>query len=100
VTLAIHELASNARDHGAFSVPGGRVAISWRMDEEAGLLRLRWQEAGGPPAKAPARWAVGGKMIRASIQSQLRGSFSPEWGEAGFAAEITLPMICLVHQGA
>ena len=100
VTLAIHELASNARDHGAFSVPGGRAAISWRMDEEAGLLRLRWQEAGGPPAKAPARWAVGGKMIRASIQSQLNGSFSPEWGEAGFAAEISLPMICLAHQGA
>jgi PAS domain S-box-containing protein len=100
VTLAIHELASNARDHGAFSVPGGRVAISWRMDEEAGLLRLRWQETGGPPAKAPARWAVGGKMIRASIQSQLGGSFSPEWGDAGFAAEITLPMICLAHQGA
>jgi two-component sensor histidine kinase/PAS domain-containing protein len=100
VTLAIHELASNARDHGAFSVPGGRVAISWWMDKEAGLLRLRWQEAGGPPAKAPERWAVGGKMIRASIQSQLHGSFSPEWGEAGFAAEITLPMICLAHQGA
>ena len=100
VTLAIHELASNARDHGAFSVPGGRAAISWRMDEEAGLLRLRWQETGGPPAKAPAHWAVGGKMIRASIQSQLNGSFSPEWGEAGFAAEITLPMICLAHQGA
>lgn len=91
-TLAIHELASNARDHGAFSVPGGRLAISWRLDQEAGLMRLRWQEAGGPPPKAPAGWAVGGKMIRASIQSQLQGNFIPEWGEGGFAATITLPI--------
>ncbi len=100
VTLAIHELASNARDHGAFSVPGGRIAISWRLDDEAGLLRLHWQEAGGPPATAPAAWAVGGKLIRTTIQAQLHGRFSPIWNGTGFATEITLPMTCLAHPEA
>lgn len=97
LVLALHELASNARDHGAFQSPQGQVALSWQKDLEAGVLRLRWVESGGLPAKAPARWNVGGKLIRASLQTQLRGSFTPEWREAGFAADIALPLDCLTN---
>lgn len=97
LVLALHELASNARDHGAFQSPQGQVAISWQRDVAAGLLRLRWVESGGAPAKAPTLWNVGGKLIRVSLQTQLRGSFTPEWREAGFAADIALPLDCLTN---
>jgi hypothetical protein len=39
-------------------------------------------------------------MVGLSVQAQLLGSFSPAWGEAGFAAHIPLPIICLANQGA
>jgi two-component sensor histidine kinase len=58
LSLAIHELCTNAIKYGALSVAGGRVAIVWDID--ADRFRLRWQERGAPPclhrnAKASAR---------------------------------------------
>jgi two-component sensor histidine kinase len=56
ISMAVHELATNATKHGALSVATGRVAIARWIDTGAGMLRLRWREAGGPPlAGAPAR---------------------------------------------
>jgi PAS domain S-box-containing protein len=98
--LALHELASNARDHGAFSVVGGHISITWRMDQAAEMLALTWEESGGPPPKAPARWSVGGTLLRSSIETQLQGSFAPAWPERGFAATITLPLGKVVQAAA
>jgi two-component sensor histidine kinase len=92
LVLAVHELASNAYEHGAFSRPEGRLAVSWRLDEAQGVIRLFWQETGGPPVTRPARHGVGGKLLTAIIETQLHGSFVPEWHETGFAARITLPV--------
>ena len=92
LTLAAHELASNARDHGAFTMPQGQVAIRWQVDDQAGLLRIFWQETGGPAALPPASWSVGGTLMRATIEKQLQGSFTPEWQEKGFSAIIALPL--------
>jgi PAS domain S-box-containing protein len=46
VTLAVHELATNAAKYGAFRHEGGRVSINWRIDqaEQPPWLRFCWQE--------------------------------------------------------
>ena len=55
LTLALHELATNAAKYGALSVPSGRVAITWAVRPgDPPHLALRWQEHGGPLVSPPA----------------------------------------------
>jgi two-component sensor histidine kinase len=53
LSMVIHELATNAVNHGALSAPCGRVMVSWRQEsQEAGeVLRLEWTEEAGPGVK-------------------------------------------------
>lgn len=51
--MAVHELATNAVKHGAFSVPGGRVTIACTADAGEGLHIVEWIERGGPPVTGP-----------------------------------------------
>jgi len=61
LSLVLHELATNAIKYGALSVPGGRVALQWRLSPD-GLL-ICWREAGGPPVAAPERVGFGSRLI-------------------------------------
>ena len=47
ITMALHELATNATKYGGLSVEDGNVSIKWTDGD--GRFRLCWQEAGGPP---------------------------------------------------
>jgi PAS domain S-box-containing protein len=47
LSLALHELATNATKYGALSCPGGRLTVTWAVKD--GRLRLNWEESGGPP---------------------------------------------------
>lgn len=70
LTLILHELGTNAAKYGALAVRGGRVAISWAIEERAEglpLFSLRWQERGGPPVAAPAQASAGTRLIRAGL---------------------------------
>ena len=49
LSMAIHELATNAVKYGALSSPTGQLSVDWHLEQAAGdLLRLRWSENGGP----------------------------------------------------
>jgi two-component sensor histidine kinase len=91
--MVIHELATNATKHGALSVPDGRVSVSWRLDQAAGLLRLRWAETGGPPvAGEPARHGFGSRVIETTIRGQLGGALSRDWQPTGLVCELAVPL--------
>jgi len=87
LSLALHELCTNAAKHGALTVPEGKVALAWSCDE-AGLLTLDWREEGGPPVPAsPARTGMGTQLLRR--QRGLKSvdvRFRPE----GLACTITI----------
>lgn len=92
-SMALHELATNAAKYGALSHPEGRVALSWGLDEEAGLLRLRWEERGGPPPpEAPEREGFGSKVLEATLVGQLGGTVRREWLASGLVLEALLPL--------
>jgi PAS domain S-box-containing protein len=93
VSMALHELATNATKHGALSAPGGRVRLSWERDAAAGLLRLSWEERGGPPvAGPPPRRGFGTRVLEATIRRQLGGDLQQSWRAEGLLCEITLPL--------
>jgi two-component sensor histidine kinase len=65
LSLALHELATNASKYGALSAPEGRVELLWTIGEgEDRLLRLAWRESGGPPVAPPQRTGMGTQLLR------------------------------------
>lgn len=71
LVLALNELAMNAVQHGALSVPGGRVTLSCTA-APAGDLDLVWTEAGGPPLPgAPSRQGFGTRLLRRALARDL-----------------------------
>jgi len=67
LALILHELASNAMQHGALSTPGGRIAITWRIrDDEPRLVELTWTESGGPAVAPPQQRGFGLTLIERS----------------------------------
>ena len=55
LSLAIHELATNALKYGALTVASGHVSIAWTSEDQEGEPKFvfAWQEFGGPPASQP-----------------------------------------------
>ncbi|GEO16959.1 sensor histidine kinase [Microvirga aerophila] len=97
LSLALHELCTNAAKYGALSVDAGQVEITWNVarDGEAGLFRFRWQESGGPLVKAPVRKGFGSRLFERS----LAGSFGEQAGiiyePAGVVWSIETPLSAL-----
>ena len=90
LAVVLHELATNAAKYGALSVPDGQVHVEWSRTIEGRLL-LRWIEAGGPPAKPPARRGVGTSVMESMVRGQ-QGEIRFSWRAKGLACEIVLPV--------
>ena len=55
-SLLFNELATNAIKYGALSNETGKIDIAWRIEATApAVLRLKWQETGGPCVEHPTR---------------------------------------------
>ena len=95
MSLALHEMATNAVKYGALSVHRGRIALSWTIRREEGAsdrLALRWTEADGPPVSEPeGRGGFGTTLIDRLILAQ-EGTIDREWSPKGLVIEITLPL--------
>src|SRR5262249_52413366 len=60
LTMALHELATNAAKYGALSAPGGTVEVAWRTDpERPDEATFSWRESGGPTVRARRRRGFG-----------------------------------------
>jgi two-component sensor histidine kinase len=93
LSMAVHELATNAAKHGALSVAQGHILVTWRIDPEADLLHLTWTEQGGPPlAGPPTRRGFGSRLVEATIANQLGGSVERGWEPAGLVCRMVLPL--------
>jgi two-component sensor histidine kinase len=93
LTMALHELATNAVKYGALSVVQGRVEIRWRRNAEGGLT-LDWRERDGPPVSPPSRSGFGRMVI--GNAAGARGSVEHRFEPAGVQCRIELPASALV----
>jgi len=79
ISLALHELGTNALKYGSLSVPDGNVLISWSLlqqEDNPGhhLLRLAWREVDGPPVKPAAEAGFGMKLLEEAVAWELGGT--------------------------
>lgn len=93
VSIALHELATNATKYGALSVPSGRVSVTWEVNREVDLLHLLWTETDGPSVeKQPERRGFGSRVIEATLREQLGGRVERRWETTGLVCEMALPL--------
>ena len=84
ITLALHELCTNAAKYGALSNDTGSVALDWTVTGGAAdaSFQLTWKESGGPPVTPPTRKGFGSRLIAEAAGSDLHGetklSFDPD----------------------
>ena len=64
LSLALHELCTNASKHGALTRSEGRVTIEWAIPPGDGKILMRWTERGGPPVFQASRRGMGMLLLR------------------------------------
>ncbi|HEU5285486.1 MAG TPA: PAS domain S-box protein [Sphingomicrobium sp.] len=90
VSLAVHELSTNAFKYGALSVRGGSIAIAWRANpENDARFDFEWTEAGGPPVEAPKRKGFGMRILERGIQLETGGRPQVSYDPSGFRYRLT-----------
>ena len=95
LSLAIHELAMNAVEHGALSVPHGRIAVTWHTEAVGAesVLRFGWLEAGVPVSDAALqRKGFGTELIECILRQELNATASLGPGPHGLCCTITMPI--------
>ena len=94
LAMVVHELATNALKYGALSVPAGRIAVSWQLDDgPTRTLHLQWVESGGPLiVSTPNRRGVGSQMLDGIVRGQLGGAVQLAWEATGLICEIEVPL--------
>jgi PAS domain S-box-containing protein len=93
LTLALHELATNAAKYGALSVPSGHVEITWEAERgNSPRFFFRWQERGGPSVAAPTRKGFGSRLIESALAMELGGEVRITYDPAGVVCEIIAPL--------
>ncbi len=95
LTLALHELVTNAAKHGALSTQDGRVAARWKLRGEGNERRLTlvWHEFGGPPIEGPPmRKGFGSRLIELTLAFELGGDVTLDFARDGLTAVMDLPL--------
>ncbi|AYE87531.1 PAS domain-containing protein [Sulfitobacter sp. D7] len=93
LTLALHELATNAVKHGALSTETGRVSLDIALLQAPARLRFVWQEIGGPEVTKSDRDS--GSRIIQSLTRAVGGTLHYDWQSDGLIATAEFPMTAI-----
>lgn len=89
LSLAVHELATNAAKYGSLSVPAGQVAVCWTLADDGGV-NLLWSESGGPLVALPTRRGFGSALIEKALAMETGGRAAVEYLPQGLVCDVYL----------
>jgi PAS domain S-box-containing protein len=94
LSMAFHELATNALKYGALSTETGRVEIHWRLDasDDGERLRLTWREQGGPRVAADGHKGFGTRLIERGLAAELEGHVQLAYLPEGVVCTLDAPV--------
>jgi two-component sensor histidine kinase len=95
LSLAVHELATNASKYGALSVDSGKVAIRWRKTGDGGT-ELHWIETGGPAVHKPRRRGFGSTLVERALAIETGGEARIDYLPAGVQCVVSLPYSSII----
>jgi two-component sensor histidine kinase len=93
LSMALHELSTNAAKYGALSNDTGTVRATWALSGSGNEaeFQLLWVEQDGPKVLAPTRRGFGSQMIEKALASELSGSAEVSFESAGLRCRISCP---------
>lgn len=86
--LVLHELTTNAVKYGAWSQPGGTIAVTWMREGDE--IVLDWREQGTQVVSKPSRQGFG-SMLMTGAARQLGGSIERSFLPEGARITIRFP---------
>lgn len=98
LALGLHELATNARKHGALAAPDGCLAVTWRTctdDDGRSRLYLEWIESGlvlPQEHQGTSRRGYGRRLIERALPYALGARTRFELTRHGLRCTIDLPL--------
>jgi two-component sensor histidine kinase len=90
LSMAVHELCTNAIKYGALATETGHVDIGWDVAEAR--LRWSWRERGGAPVSPPTRRGFGTRMIEGALAAQLAGKVIIDFQPEGVVCTMDAPL--------
>jgi PAS domain S-box-containing protein len=95
LSMALHELATNAAKHGALSAEEGRLEIGWETQRTDSpfptSVEIVWAESGGPPVSEPGSAGFGSRLLRVTA-AELEGQMSMEFKPSGIVWTLCFPL--------
>lgn len=88
LSMALHELATNAAKYGALARPDGKLTVAWQPDAGLHGFQITWSEqlpGGVTPAE---RRGFGSRMIDDVLPSQLKAEVTREITATGLTCTI------------
>ncbi len=94
LSMALHELVTNASKYGALSVPEGHVALEWQVHhtDRAKHVHFTWTESGGPAVVPPSREGFGSQLLQKGLAHELNGTVRLEFNPQGVRCIVDFPL--------
>jgi len=81
LSLILVEWFTNSCKYGAHSRSGGKLEVTWEPHD--GLVRLTWQEHGGPPVRESVIPSLGSELVNGFATRELGGHCETHIGPDG-----------------
>ncbi|MCJ7421548.1 sensor histidine kinase [Sphingomicrobium astaxanthinifaciens] len=91
ISLAIHELTTNAFKYGSLSTDRGSVRISWDVDGN-NQFNFEWREIEGPIVAEPKRKGFGSNLLERGLAHELGGRVKITYCKSGLVCKFTGPV--------
>ena len=90
ISMALHELATNASKYGAFSSVSGALAVRWRIAEDN--FELLWEEQNGPPPPPTIYHGFGYRVMTQMLALAIKGAVRVEYPPTGCVWQVVAPL--------
>lgn len=97
LSMALHELGTNALKYGSLLAESGQVDIVWTTDAEN--LHFTWIERGGPAPAANHKPGFGTRMIQLALSAELNGTTELRFLPVGLECVVVAPVQQALESG-